>query len=245
MGFGMKGRPAKIWRLAAAPDGIAYVILSGAMRLLPVWQLRREMDIINAICFSCESGIEFPRDFENVICPKCGAAYHVREYKGAVSLSPIERKTEQRKAIAVESNGSEGVRAVELRLSELDELVEAVSAEIETLRSREQAGPLQAGCAFFGIFGMALIVIAVFMTVGKSYFGGWLFYMSLAAVVLLGLMRMRSKMAGLAQVSQLREERVRLETGLGQLEEDRNHLENLREKILSKQHEASAERNGD
>ena len=202
------------------------------------------MEIVKTICLSCESALEFPRDFDNVICAGCGTAYRVREHKGAINLSPVEQKPDHTRASAVKPNGSGGLKAIELKMAELDEVIETVSAHIEELKSREQSAPLQIGCAFFGIFGLVLTVFAFFMTVGRTYFGGWLFYLSLAAVILLGLMRMRSRMAGLAQSGQLRDERVRLESGLALIEEERERLQELKEKIISNRRGASAEKNG-
>ena len=202
------------------------------------------MDIVRTVCLSCKSALEFPRDFDNVVCPNCGAAYQVREYKGAINLSAIEPGPDRAKPPAAGPNGSGGLRAVELRLAELDELIEAAGSEIEEIKSREQAGPLHAGCAFFGIFGMVLVVLAFFMTVGRNYFGGWLFYLVLTAVILMGLMRARRKMAGLAEARQLRDERIHLEQGLALVEEDRDHLQRLKEKIISKESNISAEKNG-
>ncbi|MCI0489714.1 MAG: hypothetical protein L0229_24255 [Blastocatellia bacterium] len=202
------------------------------------------MDIVRTVCLSCKSALEFPRDFDNVVCPNCGAAYQVREYKGAVNLTALEAEPDRLRPPESGPNGSGGLAAVDLRLAELDELIEAVGSEIEVIKSREQAGPLQAGCAFFGIFGMVLVVLAFFMTVGRTYFGGWLFYLSLAAVILVGLMRMRSRVAAFAQAEQLRDERIRLESGLAQMEEDRDHLERLKEKAVSKESDLSAEKKG-
>lgn len=202
------------------------------------------MEIIKTICLSCESRLEFPRDFDNVICASCGTAYRVREHKGAINLYPVEQKSDPARASAVEPNGAGGLKAVELRMAELDEVIETVSAHIEELKSREKSGPLQIGCAFFGIVGLVLTVFAFFMTIGRTYFGGWLFYLSLAAVVLLGLMRMRSRMSGLSQSGQLRDDRIRLESGLVLIEEERAHLQELKEKVISNRREVSAEKNG-
>lgn len=106
-------------------------------------------------------------------------------------------------------------------LAEVDEEIEEVGSAIQELKSREQGVPLQIGCALFGIFGLVVAVFALFATVARSLFGSWLFYLVLAAVVLVGLWRMRKKVTSSEKLNEIRNERVQLELKLVQLEEER------------------------
>ena len=60
-------------------------------------------------------------------------------------------------------------------LAELEGALEEKREEIEDVRARELSGPLQLGCALFGLFGIVLATIVAFIVVAKDYFGGWLF----------------------------------------------------------------------
>lgn len=182
------------------------------------------MKIIKTSCPSCGVSLEFPQDFDNVICTSCGAAYRVRQYRGAINLSVIN--ADNARSIDVASGGR--VASIESKLAELDEEIEAAGLEVEAVKSREQAGPLQAGCAFFGVFLLVISVLALFATVARDYFGGWLFYLALAATIIIGLMRMRRKLVTPAQLEQLRHRRASLEARLGELERERDEMENLR-----------------
>ena len=140
------------------------------------------MEIVKTKCPGCGRTLEFPRDFDNVRCDGCASVYTVREYKGTISLSIIEQQQNQLPPIVRPTNGAGGLREIEMRLAELDEEIAAAGSEIEAIKSKEQSAPLQAGCAFFGLFGLVIAVMAVFATVARGYFGGWLFYVALAAV---------------------------------------------------------------
>jgi len=83
-------------------------------------------------------------------------------------------------------------------LAELDEKIDELASNIEQLRIREQSGPLELGCALFGVFCATIVVFAVFATVARSYFGGWVFYLVLAAVILAGFYRVVPKILGRA-----------------------------------------------
>ena len=158
----------------------------------------------------------------------------MRQYKGAINLSPIEQNaTAERRAEsnAAESNGSGGIRAIEARLAELGEEISDLSSSIEDIKSKEQAGPLQLGCAVFGLFGLVLLVFAFFMTVARSYFGGWLFYLSLAAVIAMGVARMRRRLVSSEHLDELRSERAGLEQLLAELESERDRVEAIKENI--------------
>jgi len=118
--------------------------------------------------------------------------------------------------------------AIEARLAEIEELLEETTAEIESLRSREQSAPLQMGCAFFGLFTAVIIVISLFILLGKGYFGGWIFYLSVTTVILLGLARIRRKLTSSRQLEEFRRSRIELEGELVLLEAERDRIERLK-----------------
>jgi uncharacterized protein YbaR (Trm112 family) len=182
------------------------------------------MDVINTNCPRCSKPLEVPLDFDTLICASCGTTYQVRQHKGAVNLLETGPTRE-----------SEADEVIDARLAELDELIEQANSEIESLRSREQSEPLQLGCAVFGLLMTVIVVISVFMLLGKHYVGHWLFYASLAAVILLGLARIRRKLSSRTQIHELREERLKLEDGLAQLEAERNRVERLKARLHAQQ----------
>jgi hypothetical protein len=189
------------------------------------------MEIIKTQCPSCEWPLEFPRDFDNLICNMCGTTFRVREYKGNINLSAIGENREDRAAI----EEAENLSAIDARLAELDEDIEKVREEIEVLKSNEQIAPLQLGCAFFGLFGFILLILALFATVWKNYFGGWLFYLTLVTVISLSLMRMRRKRPDPEQIEYFRKERATLEEALTQIESERTRLQNLKDEVFPTQ----------
>jgi hypothetical protein len=195
------------------------------------------MEIVKTTCQECGGALEFPQDFDNVICAACGAAYQVRRYKGAINLVAIKPGDESRSLRA-------GFGELDARLAELDEVIEELSGQVEVIRSKEQGAPLQMGCAVFGVFTLALLVIAFFMTVARPLFGEWVFYLALLAVVLLGAKRVRRKLASSREVEQLREERAEREAALADLEQERERLKALRRRVASRGPEASVEENG-
>lgn len=195
------------------------------------------MEIVKTTCAECGGALEFPRDFDNVICAACGAAYQVRQYKGAINLVAIKPDGDSRLL-------REGFGELESKLVELDEVIEDLSGQVEVIRSKEQGAPLQLGCAVFGVFSLVLLVIAFFMTVARPLFGEWVFYLALLAVVLLGAKRVRRKLATRREVEQLRDERLEREAALADLEQERDRLRSLRQKIASRGPEASIEENG-
>src|SRR5262249_25531219 len=160
--------------------------------------------------------LEIPLDFKYVVCAACGAAYDLREHKGAIDL--LERNSEPRDPVTI----------IDSRLAELEELIGEAHLEIEAIRSRQKSAPLQLGCAFFGLFTMVMLVVVLFMLLGRGYFGHWLFYVSIAAVVMLGLTRIRRKLAGSPQTEELRRERIQLEEGLAELESERERILRLK-----------------
>ena|SRR2546426_1153234 len=91
-----------------------------------------------------------------------------------------------------------------------------------------QSTPLQMGCAFFGLFLTIVVVSAIFMLLGKSYLGSWMFYVSIAAVILLGVARIRRKLVGPLQREKLRRDRLLLEDGLARLHAERERIQKLK-----------------
>jgi DNA repair exonuclease SbcCD ATPase subunit len=154
-------------------------------------------------------------------------AFQVREYKGTINLSPAPRSPE-----LSSSEPEDAMEVIEARLSELDELMAEVGAEIEILKSRQQSAPLQKGCSFFGLFVLVITIIVLFMPLGRKYFGNWLFYLALAAVVIVGIRRIRRRLQSPAQLEQLSDERLQLETGLAELEAERSRVIKLKEELL-------------
>jgi hypothetical protein len=185
------------------------------------------MEILKTKCPVCEWTLEFPRDFDNVTCGICGSAFQVREYKGNLNLSLLG---EDRLSSAALDEAST-LALIDARVKELDEDVEKVAEEIEVLRSNEQVAPLQIGCAVFGLFGSLLLVLAFFATIGKTYFGGWWFYLSLAGVLLLSALRLRKKLTRRDKLEYFRQERVKLKEALTALENERLRLQRIKEGI--------------
>ncbi len=181
------------------------------------------MEMIKTNCPACTVALEFPSDSDQVICGVCGASYQVRQYKGTISLSIIGKDD---RALLLPEEAS-NPQTIETLLAELDEDIERVAEEIEVLRANERTAPLQLGCSFFGTFGVILLVIAGFVTLGKNYFGGWLFWLVVAAVLLTSLMRVRRKLTSRDKLEYYQSERARMETVLEQLQSERTRLENL------------------
>ncbi|HEX8090180.1 MAG TPA: hypothetical protein VF762_15070 [Blastocatellia bacterium] len=188
------------------------------------------MEIVKTSCPQCQKPLEFPRDFDNVICAACGAAFKVREYKGAINLSATGHGTEPLPSAS--SAQGEALAVLESRLAELDELIAEVGSEVEGLKSKEQSAPLEKGCSFFGLFMLVITVIALFMPLGRRYFGDWPFYLALAVVVFLGIRRIGRRTESPAHLEQLSRERLRLEDGLAQLEAERSRVVKLKEEFL-------------
>ena len=180
------------------------------------------MNDILTYCPRCQFSLEIPPEFDNVICGGCATPFWVLRHGATLSLSEIwpEKEDPQR--------ANKTTTALEHRLAEIDELIQAAESEIEILRSREQSAPLQMGCAFFGMFLTIIVLIALFMLLGKGYFGGWVFYASIAAVILLGLARIRRKLVGPLERERLKQDRLLIEEGLVELEDERNRIQRLK-----------------
>jgi Flp pilus assembly protein TadB len=182
---------------------------------------RNHMSAISTFCPRCHRTLEIPYEFDNLICPGCATPYWIRRHGDLISLSEISPDSLDSR------RGEEAAAVVESRLAEIDELIEESESEVESLRSREQSGPLQHGCAFFGLFMMVILVIALFMLIGRAYVGSWLFYLTIAVVIVLSLVRIRRKLATPEQFERLREERHQIEDDLTQLRSERARLQDL------------------
>lgn len=187
------------------------------------------MNIVKTICPECAAPLEFPADFDNVVCSGCGATHQVRDHNGTLSLRVIrsgpvnwdDRGHAHHAGANIEESASIDEAAI-------DELIAEVESDIEAVRAREQSGPLQLGCAAFGVFGLVLTVIVVFMLVGRSLVGGWVFYFALALVAIIGVARIRRKLKSQAPAAELRADRLRLEETLAELESERARLSGSR-----------------
>lgn len=182
---------------------------------------------IRTNCARCGSALETEPDSDHLVCARCGIVYDARDVHGVINLA------QRGEDFPDGESEKEAAAIVETRIVEIEELLEETHSEIDTLRARELSGPLQLGCAFFGVFGAVLTVIAVFMLLGKSYFGSWIFYACLAIVVLLGISRIRRKLINRTPVEQLRRDRVQLEESLTQVEAEGHRLRNLRASLRS------------
>ena len=183
---------------------------------------RVTMSDISTYCPRCRRPLEIPSEFDNVICPGCATAYWIRRHGDLVNLLEIWSDN------SASPGGENAATVIESRLAEIDELIEEAESEIESLRGSEQSVPLQRGCAFFGLFMVVIVVIAIFMLVGKDYIGSWLFYAAVTVVVLLGIARIRKKLVSTEQIEELRRERVRVEEDLAKLQTERERIQILK-----------------
>lgn len=198
------------------------------------------MEIIETNCPECRGALEFPRDFDNVICSICGTAFQVRRYKDAISLVALEDDPARAESNLERQTYKDDLQVVESRLAELDEFIAEASEEVEAMKSRERSVPLQIGCSFFGLFMIVIIVIIAFMLLGRSYVGHWLFYLALALAVLLGLARIRQKLSQTSRLDDLRRERTQLEKGLIELQSERKRILELKATLISDKSRHSA-----
>ena len=112
-------------------------------------------------------------------------------------------------------------------LGELDQNIDELVSQIEALRIREQAAPLELGCALFGVFTTVVLVLALFASIGRSLFGGWVFYVVLAIFVLAGMYKIAPKIIGRAQLRRLASKRAEMEFTLSRLRTERERVERL------------------
>lgn len=180
------------------------------------------METINVNCPQCETRLEVPPRRSRVICPRCGSAYETRDVGTLPGLEGEPRPAR-----------FEPEDVIRTRLAELDEMVEELQAEIDALRSRELSAPLQIGCSFFSLFIAVMVVLAASMLLGRSYFGSWIFYVCLAVVISLGIVRLRRKLRTRVPAEQIRQERVGLEKALSELLGERSRVQELGTSLIS------------
>ena len=168
------------------------------------------MTSLSANCPRCGSSIEIVAASDEIVCGSCSTSYRVGWGQRVPSLSEIARPES----------------SIKSELAEIDEIIEATSGEIEDLRSREQSGPLQLGCAIFGMFSVVILVLVFFMFLGKDYVGGWLFYLSLSAAIVLGLTRIRKKLMTSREREDLRQIRMQLESEMAALDSEKALISN-------------------
>jgi predicted RNA-binding Zn-ribbon protein involved in translation (DUF1610 family) len=165
--------------------------------------------VVQTNCSACGGALEFPEDFDDVICSRCGAAYLVRRHGTAVSLL---------------------LRAepyVDNRLVALEAELQQISSSIEELKGEEHGLWLRLGCSVFGLFCAVILVLAIFMTVARNYFGGKSFYALLLVLVAAWLWRTRVRLISARERERLRAERSMLEAELAEKEAERERLRRL------------------
>lgn len=200
------------------------------------------MNSIRTQCPACGVPLEIPQSFDTAICAACGTSYEVRRHKGTINLSPLEPGHMRSVPRSFDLEDQTGYSLLDARLEELEEAIEEVGTQIEIIRSKEQAAPLQFGCAIFSAFTAVLAVIALFMPLGREYFGGWIFYLTVIVVLALAAMRLRRRLASREELVKYQEEREQLQSILAELETERGHL--MRLKLhLSEDNEYTSEEN--
>jgi hypothetical protein len=180
------------------------------------------MSAITTYCPLCQRALEIPAEFDNVVCPGCATAFWVRRHREVINLSEMWPDADD--SLRVRNAKT----LIESRLEELSERIEEVADEIEILKSREKSAPLQRGCAFFSLFMAVILVIVLFMLLGRGYFGSWLFFIAVAVVVLLSLYRIRQRIAGASQIETLKGDRLNAEQMLTQLRAEFDRYEQLK-----------------
>jgi len=194
---------------------------------------------IKTVCPVCRNRLEFSVDADTVICSSCGNTFRVSRREGGIALARIDPEAE---SVALSSDRTETLSTViDERLTEVDELLEEAEAEVEAVRSREQSGPLRAGCSLFALFFAVLLVIILFGLLGREYVGGKLFYLALAVIIVVGLFRIRAKLSDQEEVERLKRTREEMETALAGLRTERDRLAELKSR-LSEDDEPSADR---
>jgi len=185
------------------------------------------MNTVRSSCPRCGSLLEIPSDLETIICSSCGGLYAIRRLEGSIGLTAVSGGTTSAgQGTKVDNLDGEIGRfmAVTQRLALVEEDIESVSSDIELIRSKEQGAPLQFGCALFGVFVLVVMALGFFATVGKGLFGGWLFYLSILAIVLVSLKGLQKKLMSPAERRALLTRRARLEGILEQLCNERERL---------------------
>src|SRR5262249_15072108 len=181
------------------------------------------MGATKSTCSACGSELGPPHNGSTIVCPDFGTTRN----PGVSSASePSYKAPDSPPSMPLELSAAKPEGAEEL-LIELDEKIDELVSEIEALRIREQSAPLELGCALFGAFCVIIIVLAVFATVARSYFGGWLFYLVLALAVLAGLYRIAPRIIGRAELPRLARKRSEIEATLERLRAERKRVESL------------------
>lgn len=173
---------------------------------------------MDADCPRCETNLRPGPNQRRIVCPRCGSIWLTSQL--AVSYDPDSAPIPLNEDMSPEA-------VAESRLADLEEAILQHREEIEALRSRELSSPLQLGCSFFGLFFAVLLVIAVFMLLGRAYFGGWIFYACLTVVVLLAVYRIRNRLIESVPSSNLRSDREILEHDLNDLEAEYQRISRL------------------
>jgi len=181
------------------------------------------MGSIKSTCSACGSELWPPHNGSTIVCPNCGAT-HNPDISSGSDLSNKATDSAVSVPLMVSAAKAEGVEEL---LMELDEKIDELASEIEALRIREQGAPLELGCALFGVFFGIIVVLAVFATVARSYFGGWLFYLVLTLAILMGLYKIAPKIIGRAELPRLARKRAEIEATLERLRAERKRVESL------------------
>jgi hypothetical protein len=179
------------------------------------------MGATQPVCPACGSNLGLPNNGSSLMCPKCGPdpstpSPPCHQNAGIGNLSELQRQ--------VPSGAPTGAQEL---LAELDEKIGDLASDIEALRSREQGAPLELGCALFGIFGLVILVLAFFATVGRVYFGGSLFYIVLTITILAGFYRFAPKLIARSELPGITRKRTEMEATLARLRTERERLKSL------------------
>jgi len=177
-----------------------------------------EVVLLDADCPRCETNLRPGPNQRRIVCPRCGSIWLTSQLAGS--------EDQERPPVPLNEDSSPEA-AAESRLADLEEAILQHREEIEALRSRELSSPLQLGCSFFGLFFAVLLVIAVFMLLGRAYFGGWIFYACLTVVILLAVFRIRKRLIKSVPASNLRSDREILEHDLNELEAEHQRISHL------------------
>lgn len=180
------------------------------------------MGATHSACPACGSKLGLPHNGSTIVCPTCGA-------ESNPSKLPRERQDDSLVGdeVGVSVKPWPRPEGAEELLAELDEKIGELASDIEALRSREQAAPLELGCALFGIFGVIILVLALFATVGRAYFGGVIFYLVLVTAILAGVYRLAPKIISRAELRGIGRRRAEMESTLNRLRTERERLDRL------------------
>ncbi|HEY6332828.1 MAG TPA: hypothetical protein VI756_26120 [Blastocatellia bacterium] len=205
------------------------------------------MEAIKSSCPRCGNAIEIPSDLDSVICSSCGALFTIRRMEGSIGLtaaSAVPDRIEAGSGAFTEEGEIGRFMAITDRLALVEEDIESVASDIELVRSKEQGAPLQLGCALFGIFSLIVLVMGFFATVGKSFFGGWLFFLAIGVVVFASLKGLSKKLMSPAERRALSIRKDRLESILGDLKTEQQRLKSELQGLSALSRSTPASENG-